>query len=280
MRATPEPRLKVWTATGVTALTHWISEPMFYAVLQGEKGVEVGGQTYRLTAGEGISTSCGLPIAGHVAAASPTAPYMAISLDLDVDLLVDVMLDMPKAEDRWSCSAARGTLDGTLRDAFGRLLELLPDDDDRAFLWRRREAEFYYRLLRGPMGDTLRQLNPHHERRHRIKAVTDWLIGHAKDPVTVADLAARARMSVTSFHRHFRAITGQSPLAFQRQVRLLEARRLLESGDMGVTQVAFAVGYNSASQFSREYKALFGWPPVTDLPASLNSEARRAARDG
>jgi AraC-like DNA-binding protein len=272
--ATPLSRLTVWSSTHPTPPTPAMFQPMFYAVLQGTKALTIGGHALRLSAGACAATSFGLPYVGQLEDATRAAPYVAIGLDLDVDLLTSVMLNMPKAEDRWVCSAAGGTLDGSVGKAFTRFVELLATPDDRGILGGNYEAELYYRLLQSPMGDTLRQLGRQDSRSRKIKVAADWLVTNAHKPVVVSDLAASAGMSLTSFHRHFKAVTGYSPLAFQRQARLLEARRLLTGGGLSVSRVAYAVGYISPSQFSREYKKLFGTPPTQNLggPQRLPAE--------
>ena len=267
---TPLPRLKIWSSTRPTQATPSMFEPMFYAVLRGTKTLTIGGNRFALHAGDCAASSFGMPYVGELSGATPTAPYVAIGLSLDVDLLNKVMLDMPKVEDRWVCSAAGSVLEGSLAEAFARLVGLLVTPEDRSALGLLHETELYYRLLRSSMGDTLRQLGQRDERRRRIKTAADWLCIHSDKPLVVSELAASVGMSLTSFHRHFKAVTGYSPLAFQRQVRLLEARRLLFAGGVTVSSVAFAVGYISPSQFSREYKSLFGAPPVVDQRAAEN----------
>jgi AraC-like DNA-binding protein len=263
--ATPLPRLTVWSSTHATPPTPAMFQPMFYAVLQGTKALTIGGHQLRLSAGACAATSFGLPYVGQLEDATRAMPYVAIGLDLDIDLLTDVMLDMPRAEDRWACSAAGGTLEGSVGDAFTRLIELLAAPDDQSILGRNYEAELYYRLLQSPMSDTLRQLGRRDSRSRQIKVAADWLCANPNEPVIIPNLAAKVGMSQTSFHRHFKAVTGYSPLAFQRQVRLLEARRLLLGGGISVSRAAYAVGYVSPSQFSREYKSLFGAPPAKDM---------------
>lgn len=242
--------------------------PMFYAVLQGSKVMRLGEKRFDLLAGDCAASSFGLPFTAQLENATPTRPYIAIRLDLDVDLLVEVMLDMPRVEDRWVCSASGGRLDGAVGETFLRLVGLASAPDDRAILGRHYEREFYYRLLQSPMGDTLRQLGQRDNRLRQIKTAADWLTANANKPVVMSDLAASVGMSQTSFYRHFKAVTGFSPLAFQRQMRLLEARRLLSAGGLSVSRVAYAVGYVSPSQFSREYKSLVGEPPVASRARS------------
>jgi AraC-like DNA-binding protein len=240
-------------------------QPMFFAVLQGTKALRIAAHQLELRGGSCAVTSFGLPYVGQIHDATRAAPYIAVGLDLDLDLLTNVMLDMPKTEDRWACSAACGTLEGSLGDAFTRLTELAATPDDRRVLGRLYEAELYYWLLQSPMGNTLRQLGQRDSRSRQIKIAADWLCANPEKPVIIPDLAAKVGMSLTSFHRHFKVVTGYSPLAFQRQIRLIGARRLLLGGGVSVSRAAYKVGYVSPSQFSREYKNLFGVPPIENM---------------
>ncbi|AHE52371.1 AraC family transcriptional regulator [Sphingomonas sanxanigenens] len=264
-RETPVTRLMVWSSTSDTAPVSAVFEPMFYAVARGTKVLTMGANRFELVAGACAASSFGLPYAHELTGAAPGLPYVGISLHLDIDRLTRVMLGMPKGENRWTCAVAAGDLNSTVGDAFARLVGLVNSPDDVAMLAPNYESELYYRLLQSPMGDTLRQIGQRDDRVRQIKAAADWLGANNNAPVVIADLAASAGMSVTSFHRHFKAVTGHSPLAFQRHMRLLEARKLLAAGSANVERVAFEVGYQSPSQFSREYKAMFGNAPVADL---------------
>lgn len=268
------PRLKVWSSTRPTPPTPSMFEPMFYAVLRGTKVLTIGGNRFELVAGDCAAASFGMPYVSQLIGASQASPYVAVSLALDVDLLIRVMLDMPKVEDRWVCSAAGAQLEGAVGDAFCRLVGLLATPEDIAVLGPHHEAELYYRLLQSSMGDTLRQIGHRNSRLRQIRTAADWLCHNQDQPFVVADLAASVGMSLTSFHRHFRAVTGYSPIAFQRHVRLLEAKRLLTSGGANVSGAAYAVGYVSTSQFSREYKRMFGVAPLVDLNRSDKGVAR------
>lgn len=254
-------RLSVWSSTTRTSPSPTLFSPMFYTVLRGTKVLRLGEKRFDMSAGECAASSFGLPFTAQLESEAPTLPYVALCLDLDVDLLVEVMLDMPKYEDRWVCSTTGGRLDGALGEALIRMVGLLSAPSDQAFLSRSYEREFYYRLLQSPMGDTLRQLGQRDNRLRQIKTAADWLAANADQAVVMSDLAASVGMSQTSFYRHFKTVTGFSPLGFQRQVRLMEARRLLAAGGATISRVAYAVGYVSPSQFSREYKGLFGEPP-------------------
>lgn len=262
---TPLPRLKVWSSDAPTSPMPGLFSPMFYVVLRGTRILTLGDNRFELPAGSCVASSFGLPYVSEFAQASPEAPYVALSLDLDTDLLSGVMLDMPHVAQRWSCAAAEGSLSGPVAEVFTRLIDLLSMPDDIKVLAPAYERELYYRLLQSPMGDTLRQIGQSNERLARIKQAADRLAADPAAALAIPDLAAAAGMSVTTFHRQFKAMTGHSPIAFQRQLRLLEARKLLTGGQANVSGVAHRVGYVSASQFSREYKSLFGRAPVWDL---------------
>jgi len=264
-RSTPIPRLTVWSSTSLTPATSAIFEPMFYAVVRGAKTLIMGANRFEMAAGACAASSFGLPYSHQLTDAAPDRPYVGISLHLDIDRLARIMLDMPRREDRWACAVAADDLNGAVGEAFARLVGLLKSPGDINMLAPHYESELYYRVLQSPMGDTLRQIGERNDRVRQIKAAADWLGAHNSKPVVIADLAAMSGMSVTSFHRHFKAVTGYSPLAFQRHMRLLEARKLLAAGGANVARVAYEVGYQSPSQFSREYKSQFGSPPVADL---------------
>ncbi|WP_198670786.1 AraC family transcriptional regulator [Oceanicella sp. SM1341] len=264
-RATPVPRLTVWASTTPTPPVAAVFEPMFYVVLRGRKVLTMGANRFELRPGTCAASSFGLPYSHQLAGASPGLPYVGVSLHLEAERIARVAQDMPRQEEGQACAVAAAELGGAAGEAFARLVGLVNSPGDIDMLAPLYERELCYRLLQGPMGATLRQLAPGDPRSRRIRAAADWLGSHSSAPVAIADLAAGAGMSVTSFHRHFKAVTGYSPLAFQRQMRLLEARRLLAAGGTSVAAVAYRVGYQSPSQFSREYKGRFGSPPAADL---------------
>jgi AraC-like DNA-binding protein len=255
----------VWSSVRETRPTNAVFEPMFYAVLRGTKMLVMGANRFELPAGTTAASSFGLPYTHQLTPEEPGTPYVGVSLHLDTDLLARVLLDMPRTEQRWTCAVAADDLGGRVGEAFARLVGLVNSPDDVEALAPHYEAELYYRLLQSRMGDTLRQISQRGERFQRLKDTADWLATHYKEPVSVPDLAASAGMSVTSFHRHFKFVTGHSPLAFQRKMRLMEARKLLGANGASVSKVGYAVGYLSPAQFSREYKTMFGTPPRSDL---------------
>lgn len=264
--STTVPRLTVWSSAIPTAPAPGLFSPMFYVVLSGTKILTLGHNRFELPAGTCLASSFGLPYVSELSGATPERPYVGLRLDLDPSLLASVMLDMPPVEEQWTCAAAQGALEGDLAEIFGRFVGLMNVPDDIAMLAAAYERELYYRLLKSSMGNTLRQVGQGNNRLRQIKAIADRLAADPSATTAIPDLAAAAGMSITSFHRHFKAMIGHSPLAFQRQVRLIEARKLLVAGQATVSEVAYEVGYVSASQFSREYKSMFGSSPVTDLP--------------
>lgn len=270
---TPVPRLKLWSSPRTTPPTPSMLEPMFYVVLRGTKQLEIGNQWFDLTAGDCVTTCFDLPYVSRVVEATRTSPYVAISLALDLDALTRVMLDMPKAEDRWVCSASRSTFDGPVGEAFNRVLGLLSSPGDVGVLAPHYEAELYYRLLQSSMGDMLRQVGQRDSRLRQIRKAADWLCFNPGKSFVVADLAASVGMSLTSFHRHFKNLTSMTPIQYRTQVRLREARRMLISDGEGAGAIGLKVGYESQSQFSRDYKRLFGAPPASDAGRGANARA-------
>jgi AraC-like DNA-binding protein len=238
---------------------------MFYAVLRGTKVLIMGANRFELLAGACAAASFGLPYIHQLTGATADLPYVGISLHLDIGMLTRVVLDMPRCEERWTCAIAAGDQNSPVGGAFSRLVGLLSTPEDIYVLAPHYETELYYRLLQSPMGDTLRQIGQRNQRFQQLKTAADWLAANHSAPVNIPDLAASTGMSVTSFHRHFKAVTGFSPLAFQRHIRLLEAQKLLRAGNASVSRIAYEVGYASPSQFSREYKSMFGSSPVADL---------------
>jgi AraC-like DNA-binding protein len=241
-------------------------EPKFYLLLQGAKRMTIAGSTFDCFAGTCAVASVGLPFVSEVVEASPTQPYLSVELKLDAGIVASLLLDMCEQNaTEWQPGAiSMARVDERLIEPLGRLLSLLDTPSDIPVLAAQFERELYYRLLSGPLGGRLRQIGANNSRFGQIKMAAEWIGQNANNPMSVEWLASHVGMSVTSFHRHFKAVTASSPLAYQRQLRLLEARRQLVSSKANVTEIAYASGYASASQFSREYKKAFGIPPSRD----------------
>ncbi len=237
-------------------------EPVFYVVLQGTKRLTFAGRTQDFAMGTCAVATVGLPFVSQVIGASAARPYVGAELRIDPAVVADLLLTLPDAVARDAPSFATAPADPAVLEPFGRLLRLLATPADAPVLAGPFQRELCYRLLQGPLGDTLRQVGRRGSRFAQVRTAADWIGENADKPLSVTRLAADVGMSATSLHRHFKSVTGYSPLAYQRYLRLLEARRLLLSGALPVTTTAFTVGYASASQFSREYKRMFGAAPV------------------
>ncbi|MDX6667783.1 MAG: hypothetical protein QOK04_1163, partial [Solirubrobacteraceae bacterium] len=211
---------------------------------------------------------------GHIAQASADEPFLACVLELRPEMIAALLLETapaatarPGAVVATPAGIAVSDASPALIDAIGRLLALLDAPEDAAALAAGVEREVLWRLLTGPQGTIVRQIGLADSRLAHLARAIRWIRVHYNETLRVEELAALATMSVSSFHRHFRTVTAMTPIQFQKQIRLREARaRLLaEPGD--ITGVGFAVGYDSASQFSREYRRMFGVPPSRDALA-------------
>ncbi|MEU5905466.1 AraC family transcriptional regulator [Micromonospora sp. NPDC047467] len=238
--------------------------PTFALVAQGAKRAVLGERVFAYGSGQFVVASLELPVIAHVTRATPDEPYLVLGLTLRPPLIAELLLETPSARSEPAAGIAVSTADDDLLDALVRLLRLLDRPHDQRVLWAGLEREVVWRLLTSEQGGTVRQIGLGGGNVVQIERAIRWIRDHHADLFRVEDVARVAGMSVTSLHRHFRAITTMTPIQFQKLIRLQEARaRLLaEPGD--VAAVGFAVGYESASQFSREYRRLFGLPPGQD----------------
>jgi transcriptional regulator GlxA family with amidase domain len=204
----------------------------------------------------------------QIVEASPEKPYLGLMLKLDQreisQLMADSNLPPPRTQES-SRGMATGEVTLPLVTAFQRLIDLLAEPQDIPILAPIIQREIIYRLLVGDQGARLRQIAAAGSQTQQIARAIDWLKGNFTQPLRIDDLAARASMSSSTFHHHFRSITALSPLQYQKQLRLQEARRLMLAEHLDAATAAFEVGYESPSQFSREYNRLFGAPPLRDV---------------
>lgn len=245
-----------------------VYEPCVCLVAQGAKRVLLGDDTYVYNARHYLIASVHLPTMVQIAEASREKPCLGLVLKLDQreisQLMADSQLPPPRAQ-----QPGRGMMLGEvtlpLLNAFQRLIELLDAEQDIPILAPVIQREIIYRLLVGDQGARLRQIAATGSQSHQIARAIDWLKGNFTQPLRIDALAAEARMSTSTFHHHFRSMTALSPLQYQKQLRLQEARRLMLAERMDAATAAFEVGYESPSQFSREYNRLFGAPPLRDI---------------
>jgi AraC-like DNA-binding protein len=264
--ATPLPGLYIYRAEAPSGLTSGVYEPMVCLVLQGAKEVLIGDQVLRYDPQGYFIASLDLPAAGRIVEASRDRPYLAVSLRLSRDVLASLLPSVPAPPERPDARAQAFAVSPVTRDLvdpWTRLIALLDTPADLAVLAPLIEREILYRLLQGPQGPVLRQIATGDSRLSRVRRAVEWIRTHFDRPMRVEDLADLAGMSAASFHRHFRAATAMSPLQFQKTLRLQHARNLLIAS-RDVSRAGYAVGYESASQFSREYARHFGAPPARD----------------
>jgi AraC-like DNA-binding protein len=243
-------------------------EPSICLVAQGAKRVLLGDETYVYEAHHYLITSVHLPTVAQVITASQEKPFLGLRLKLDQREMSQLMVDsnLPTSHAQQSSRGiATGEVTLSLLNAFQRLIDLLAEAQDIPILSPVIQREIIYRLLVGDQGARLRQIASVGSQSHQIARAIDWLKGNFTQPLRIDDLAAQARMSTSTFHHHFRSMTALSPLQYQKQLRLQEARRLMLMEYLDATTAAFQVGYESPSQFSREYNRLFGAPPLRDV---------------
>lgn len=249
--------------------------PSVCMIVQGKKRVTLGTESFLYDAQHYLITSLQLPTIVQVAEASPEKPLLGLKLDIDLHEVAQLMVDS-KLPPPHACQSSRGMAVGTLTPAlsgaFERLVDLLDTPEDIPILAPVVKREILYRLLVGDQGLRLRQIATAGSQSQQIADVVDWLQDNFTEPLRVEDLARQANMSTSTFHHHFREMTALSPLQYQKQLRLSEARRLMLVERVDATRAAFQVGYESPSQFSREYSRLFGAPPLRDI-ASLRGQA-------
>ena len=241
--------------------------PSVAAIVQGGKCALIGDREYRYKEGQFCITGVDLPSAFYILHPSEEKPFLSVILDLDSQLISRLAMEMPPASEKQSGRGGGlsiGELDADLLQCFLRLVELLDKPEQiriRApmVIW-----EIHYLLLAGPQGESLRQLNTLGTQSNMIAEAISWLKGNYKDPPHVDELARRANISSSTFHRHYKEITGLSPLQFHKQLRLHEAQRLMVLENRKASSVSLLVGYESDTQFNREYKRLFGEPPCRD----------------
>ncbi|UXH79030.1 AraC family transcriptional regulator [Roseateles amylovorans] len=288
--STAFPRL--WTirmgSPGVE-LIHAMQPAALCLVVQGAKEIQLGDERLSYDASQFMVFTTDLPVAGRVFQASPERPYLCLRLDFDPAEIADLLVQLgpPRAAPSGNAHAVAGHANEISRglflspvtdamlDATARLLDLLDHPQDQATLGPMAMRELVYRVLRSEQGERLAQVARSDSQTQRIHRAIRWLKQHYAQPLRIEALAREAHMSTSSLHQHFRALTAMSPLQYQKQLRLQEARRLLIAEGLEVARAGHAVGYESPSQFSREYSRLFGAPPSRDAIRRRDGEAVR-----
>ena len=250
-----------------------MAAPSFTLVTRGVKRTVLGEQVHEYRAGQYLVVSVDVPVTGHVLRAEPGAPFAAVSLVLDRALIAALLLETPARSGSSTGSAlVVSDADAPLLDAMARLLRMVEQPADLAVLGPAVRREIHWRLLTGAQGAAVRRIGVADGSVTSVTRATGWIREHYDEPLRLDDLATLTGMSLSSLHRHFRAATSMTPLQYQKRIRLQEARALLLATARDVAQVGHLVGYESASQFSREYRRQFGATPTADRD---NERAKR-----
>lgn len=245
-----------------------VLEPSVVILAQGKKQMLIGGSIYPYDVSRFLITSLDLPANSQVLEASVDQPSVGLALKLDIRILAELISqgDFPMVRERSDGkSVGLGTVTPDLLEPFMRLVKLLDEPESIAFLAPMIKREIHYRLLRSDQANRLRQIASVDSHSHRIAKAIDWLKVNFASTLKIEDLAGKVQMSTPTFHHHFRQLTSMSPLQYQKRLRLHEAKRLMLNEHFDASSAAFQVGYESPSQFSREYSRLFGTPPKRDI---------------
>jgi len=265
--AEPLDGLRLRRAASPTEVGHGVSYPSFCVIAQGSKEVRLGDRRYRYDPAHYLIATTALPIASRVSEASAERPYLGLVFRLDPTLVASVMVEAGHLAPRRQSTTAIDVspLDGGLLDTVVRLVRLLDAPPDARVLAPLVRREIVYRLLMGEQGDRVRHLAVLGGDTNRIAKAIERLRNDFDRPLRIEDIAREFGMSVSGFHHHFKEVTAMSPLQFQKQLRLQEARRLMLGEELDAASAGYRVGYDDASHFNREYKRLFGAPPMRDV---------------
>jgi AraC-like DNA-binding protein len=267
--STAVPALRLSRFSAPSDLAALVYEPSLCVVAQGAKEVLLADETYRLEPAQSLLVSVDLPVTARVVEASPRRPYLAVRITLDAAVVGELLADGATAPPLGPPARAIVVTpaEPSLLGAVGRLVALLDFPQDVEPLAPLVLREITYRVLTGPQGARLRQIVSAGAPAQRIARALRRLKDHFADPLRIESLAKHVGMSPSAFHLHFKSVTAMSPLQYQKRLRLHEARRLMLGEGLDAAEAAFRVGYESPSQFSREYRRMFGAPPRQDVVA-------------
>ncbi len=268
IEATALPRVHLIRGSHPTEPLAVLHEPAICIIAQGRKQVILGDEVFEYDSEKYLIVSVDVPISGQITQATPKQPYLCLRLDIDRAMLAALTVEAgvgDRTTQRDFSGVMLSTVTPELMDAAIRLARLLDTPEDIPVLGPLAERELLYRLLKGEQGARLAQIAFAESRINQVNRAIDLIKLNYREPIASADIANAARMSLSALHTHFKAVTAMSPLQYQKQLRLQEARRLMLFNASDAASAAFAVGYESPSQFSREYARLFGAPPARDV---------------
>ncbi|MGI8787741.1 MAG: AraC family transcriptional regulator [Pyrinomonadaceae bacterium] len=267
------PGIHLGRSSKLTEKLHSVFTPAFCVIAQGSKQVLLGDEVFRYDSGNYLISTVDLPIVSHVAEASVEKPYLSFRINLDTALVASVMMESGIEPKKGAANVKAmdvSSIDADLLDAIVRLARLLDVPNEMQILAPLIIREIIYRLLTGNQGSRLGHLIAASGDTRRISRAVAQLRENMDRPLKIENIARELGMSVSGFHHHFKSVTAMSPLQFQKQIRLQEARRLMLGEDLDAANAGFRVGYDDPSYFSRDYKKLFGAPPQRDI-AKLRS---------
>ncbi len=274
--ATPIPGLTLYRRTDRTPCYPATYEPSLNVFVQGQKRITLGATTYLCDGSTFLLSSLDLPVVSQIVQASEAAPLLSMLLKLDMAAIREI-LNHAEFQSQNGSSEDRGIAIGKttvdLLKPCSRLVDLLDAPEDIPFLSSLIQREIVYRLLRGPQGARLRAIATLGDQSHRTAKAIAWLRDNYKKSLRLEELAEVARMGMSTLHHHFRSLTAMSPLQYQKQLRLVAARERMLIEGLDAASAAFEVGYESPSQFNREYKRFFGRPPIRDIKTRRFSES-------
>jgi len=266
-QATEMQGLTLYKVAQPTLPTETVYTPRICMVLQGTKEIRLAERVFSVGSAQYFIATVNLPVSARIEQADPIKPHLALTFELDREEIAKLLAETPSAHaaephDHTGIAVSQQTPE--IVSAALRLVSCLDAPDDFDMMVKLARLELYYRLLRGELGPMLRQLATQGTNLAQIGRVTDWIKGHFAEAMSIGKLADMAGMSQTSLHRHFKAVTLMTPLQYRALIRLQEARRRLLLREASAREIGFEVGYDSQTQFTREYRKLFGRPPAAD----------------
>jgi AraC-like DNA-binding protein len=262
------PQVSLFRASNPMANLPSVYDPCLCIIAQGEKEVSIEHEVYRYAPSEYLAVAVDLPMMNRILKASKVKPYLLMKIQIDVQQLSELLIHI-KAITLGDKKTSRGIFVGKVDDLMGdcilKLARMLETPDEVPILASQTIREIFYRVLKSEHGNAFAQISLHGSHTQRISSAIKIIRQDFRKPLNIEDLANHAGMSISSFHSHFKSVTAKSPLQFQKTLRLIEARRLMIAENLDSASAAFAVGYESASQFSREYSRMFGNPPGKDI---------------
>lgn len=280
VKETAVPGLSISRRLAHDILENSLYKPCIGVMLQGRKKSIIGMEEYIYGEGQCLVVGVDVPSSFYVMDGTEDAPFLCLSLAVDSFLLTRLAAEVPPSPENPSASSMRGVsvenVDVAVLDAFSRLMDLLDRPEHISMLAPMIIKEIYYRMLLGPQGDFLRRFHTLGSQSTQIAQAVTWLRDNYRSPLQVEELARRVNMATSTFHRHFKEVTSLSPLQFHKRLRLFEAQRLMLAERVDAASAGLAVGYESPTQFNREYKRLFGEPPHRNITRLKNASSGRA----